>query len=163
MNAHAGRKNGSGKRKSFAVRDGFGIDQRAGFFRPERDLCAACGIVAAWNPLSRDAERGIAYIMLHPELAAEKYAHHLALLNEILGGAFPSLALRPMHRLGLLIEALPEFRTIDSLVVRDFYHRYTVDEHSLRAIEHLQELSAPPDQRGAISLPCGEPWIAAIC
>jgi [protein-PII] uridylyltransferase len=54
-----------------------------------------------------------------------------------------------MHRLGLLIEALPEFRNIDSLVVRDFYHRYTVDEHSLRAIEHLQELAAPPDQRGA--------------
>ena len=38
---------------------------------------------------------------------------------------------------------------IDSLVVRDFYHRYTVDEHSLRTIEHLQELAEPPDERGA--------------
>src|SRR5947207_2474391 len=35
------------------------------------------------------------------------------------------------------------------LVVRDFYHRYTVDEHSLRTIEHLQELAEPPDERGA--------------
>jgi len=34
-------------------------------------------------------------------------------------------------------------------VVRDFYHRYTVDEHSLRTIEHLQELAEPPDERGA--------------
>ena len=41
----------------------------------------------------------------------------------------------------MLTEALPEFRNIDSLVVRDFYHRYTVDEHSLRTIEHLQELA----------------------
>jgi len=53
-----------------------------------------------------------------------------------------------MHRLGLLMEILPEFRAIDSLVVRDFYHRYTVDEHSLRTIEHLQELADPPDERG---------------
>jgi len=63
----------------------------------------------------------------------------------------------------LLIEALPEFRNIDSLVVRDFYHRYTVDEHSLRAIEHLQELAAPRTNVARTSLPCGEPWIAATC
>src|SRR3989442_15624717 len=54
-----------------------------------------------------------------------------------------------MQRLGLLTEILPEFGRIDSLVVRDFYHRYTVDEHSLRTIEHLQELAEPPDERGA--------------
>jgi [protein-PII] uridylyltransferase len=59
------------------------------------------------------------------------------------------VALRPMQRLGLLMEILPEFSRIDSLVVRDFYHRYTVDEHSLRTIEHLQELADPPDARGA--------------
>jgi [protein-PII] uridylyltransferase len=53
-----------------------------------------------------------------------------------------------MQRLGLLTEVLPEFARIDSLVVRDFYHRYTVDEHSLRTIEHLQELADPPDARG---------------
>jgi len=48
-----------------------------------------------------------------------------------------------------LIDVLPEFKVIDSLVVRDFYHRYTVDEHSLRTIEHLQELAEPPDERAA--------------
>ena len=46
------------------------------------------------------------------------------------------------------MEVLPEMRAIDSLVVRDFYHRYTVDEHSLRTIEHLQALAEPPDGRG---------------
>src|SRR5439155_20915587 len=58
-----------------------------------------------------------------------------------------------MQRLGLLTEVLQEFAMIDSLVVRDFYHRYTVDEHSLRTIEHLQELAAPPDERGAHFVP----------
>ena len=33
-------------------------------------------------------------------------------------------------------------------MVRDFYHRYTVDEHSLRTIEHLQELTDPQEPLG---------------
>ena len=48
--------------------------------------------------------------------------------------------LRAMHSLRLLTILLPELKTIDSLVVRDFYHRYTVDEHSFRAIESLHRL-----------------------
>src|SRR5437588_11335180 len=70
-------------------------------------------------------------------------------LREILGSDYPGLALRPMQRLGLLTEILPEFGLIDSLVVRDFYHRYTVDEHTLRTIEHVQALAGPRDERGA--------------
>ena len=35
-----------------------------------------------------------------------------------------------MHSLRLLTLLLPELKIIDSLVVRDFYHRFTVDEHS---------------------------------
>ncbi|MGH9405729.1 MAG: [protein-PII] uridylyltransferase [Terriglobia bacterium] len=49
-------------------------------------------------------------------------------------------ALRAMHRLGLLDELIPEFRSIDALVIRDFYHRYTVDEHTFMTIETLCEL-----------------------
>jgi len=49
-------------------------------------------------------------------------------------------ALRAMHSLRLLQLLLPELKVIDSLVVRDFYHRYTVDEHSFRAIESLHRL-----------------------
>ena len=45
--------------------------------------------------------------------------------------------LRSMHSLGLLTILLPELKLIDSLVVRDFYHRFTVDEHSFLAIESL--------------------------
>lgn len=52
-------------------------------------------------------------------------------------------ALRAMHRLGLLVLLFPEFRAIDSLVIRDYYHRYTVDEHSIVAIANLHALRTP--------------------
>jgi [protein-PII] uridylyltransferase len=99
-------------------------------------------------PLSRRTERVIAYIMKHPEVPARNAQLSWPALREILSLDYPGVALRPMQRLGLLTEMLPEFARIDSLVVRDYYHRYTVDEHSLRTIEHLQELAEPPDPRG---------------
>jgi len=49
-------------------------------------------------------------------------------------------ALRAMNALRLLTLLLPELKGIEALVVRDFYHRYTVDEHSFLAIEHLHRL-----------------------
>jgi [protein-PII] uridylyltransferase len=101
------------------------------------------------TPLSRETERSIGYVLIHPELPPKNTEMCWEKLREILGSDYPGLALRPMQRLGLLMEVLPEFGLIDSLVVRDFYHRYTVDEHTLRTIEHLQELTDPQDERGA--------------
>ena len=48
-----------------------------------------------------------------------------------------------MHRLGVLVVLFPEFKAVDSLVIRDYYHRYTVDEHSLVAIENIHALRTP--------------------
>jgi len=150
MNAMPGTKVETPNGKAYAVRDGLlELTNEQAF----SDRQAIYGLLAESArlgvPLSRDAERGIAYIMTHPEIPQKNTRITWASLSNILGGDYPSLALRPMHRLGLLTEALPEFRTIDSLVVRDFYHRYTVDEHSLRAIEHLQELATPADALGS--------------
>ncbi len=136
--------------KPFAVRDGLFelLDQKA-----LSDHAVAFDLFTeaarTGTPLSRRAERGIAYIMKHPELPVRNAEVTWPVFREILGADFPGIALRPMQRLGLLTEVLPEFGQIDSLVVRDFYHRYTVDEHSLRTIEHLQTLAEPPDARGA--------------
>ena len=47
-----------------------------------------------------------------------------------------------MHDCGLLGRMFPEFQTISWRVVRDFYHRYTVDEHTLLTIRNLERLSA---------------------
>ena len=61
-------------------------------------------------------------------------------LRELLVQPHAAEALRAMHSLNLLTRAIPEFETIDSLVLRDLYHRYTVDEHSFLAIEVLHHL-----------------------
>jgi [protein-PII] uridylyltransferase len=66
-------------------------------------------------------------------------------LREILELPHAVLALREMHDAGLLGALLPEWERIDCLVVRDFYHRYTVDEHSLLAIQALADLAAAVD------------------
>jgi [protein-PII] uridylyltransferase len=57
-----------------------------------------------------------------------------------------SAGLRAMQQAGVLAAALPEWRNIECLVVRDFYHRYTVDEHTLVAIGLLESV---PDARFA--------------
>jgi len=154
MNATMGPKTEVPSGSPFTVRDGLlEITNEQAF--ADRNVTYSLLTEAARTgvPLSRDAERSIAYIMAHPELPQRNSRISWAVLSEILGGDFPGVALRPMHRLGLLTEALPEFRAIDSLVVRDFYHRYTVDEHSLRTIEHLQELADPQE-------PLGKPFTA---
>src|SRR5256884_364682 len=63
-------------------------------------------------------------------------------LRQILALPHAGTALRAMHRLGLLVYLFPEFQAIDSLVVRDYFHRYTVDEHSFVAIENINALRA---------------------
>lgn len=53
-----------------------------------------------------------------------------------------ALALREMQDAGILAIVFPEWKSVESLVVRDFYHRYTVDEHTLVAITAIDNLLA---------------------
>lgn len=61
----------------------------------------------------------------------------LAILREPKGVA---ATLRSMHELGVLGAYIPEFAKLARLVQFDFYHRYTVDEHTFLAIETLEHL-----------------------
>jgi [protein-PII] uridylyltransferase len=74
-------------------------------------------------------------------------------MQEILLGFFAGKALRMMHTLGILELLIPEFHGIDALVIRDAYHRYTVDEHTLVVIDTLHGLEQA--QTGQMSVWAG--------
>jgi [protein-PII] uridylyltransferase len=77
-------------------------------------------------------------------------------LREVLLGPHAAHALRTMHALGVLEMLIPEFHGIDALVIRDSYHRYTVDEHTFLTIDNVHNLRQPThefEQRLAQLLP----------
>jgi [protein-PII] uridylyltransferase len=95
--------------------------------------------------LSPDAGRRI---HAHREELAQKLQSRPGLwrdLHEILNLPHAALALREMHEAELLTAIFPEFSGIECLVVRDFYHQYTVDEHTLVAIETVLALRTAED------------------
>jgi [protein-PII] uridylyltransferase len=57
-------------------------------------------------------------------------------------------ALRMMHETGFLSRFLPEFARITFLVQHDFYHKYTIDEHTLQAVEALDRVAERGDVPG---------------
>ncbi len=61
-------------------------------------------------------------------------------LQAVLTEPYAGDALRSMHALGVLELLIPEFHGIDALVIRDAYHRYTVDEHTFVLIDTLHGL-----------------------
>ena len=56
--------------------------------------------------------------------------------------------LSELHDCRLLGQIFPEFAGISCRVVRDFYHKYTVDEHTLLTIRNLERLAAPASPPG---------------
>jgi [protein-PII] uridylyltransferase len=81
-------------------------------------------------------EQALPALAATPPRGAELWLY----LQETLLQPYAADALRAMHSLRLLGLLLPELKIIDSLVIRDFYHRFTVDEHSFIAIESLHRL-----------------------
>ncbi|HZC43924.1 MAG TPA: HD domain-containing protein [Acidobacteriaceae bacterium] len=93
--------------------------------------------------LTREAEGHLSDSLA---LLAERLPEGAALwerVRRILLGPEVANALRVMHALGILELVLPEFHGVDALVVRDAYHRYTVDEHTFLILENLHALAQP--------------------
>jgi [protein-PII] uridylyltransferase len=90
--------------------------------------------------LSSTAESQIEQVLPSVRAAPPKGAALWHNLQEILVAPHAAEALRAMHSLRLLTLLLPEVEVIDALVVRDYSHRFTVDEHSFVAIENLHLL-----------------------
>ena len=81
-------------------------------------------------------EEALPAIAASPSRGAELWHQ----LQEILLAPYAAEALRAMHSLGLLGIFLPEFKIVDSLVIRDYSHRFTVDEHTFLTIDNLHAL-----------------------
>jgi [protein-PII] uridylyltransferase len=94
---------------------------------------------------SLDTERRIAENLLGLKGYFAESRPLWPLIRAILAEPNAGLALRSMHDTGILPALFPEWHKIESLVVRDFYHRYTVDEHTLITIESIEELRESKD------------------
>ncbi len=62
--------------------------------------------------------------------------HDLINRDENRGAAF-----RLMHEHGFLVKLIPEFAGISWHYQYNFYHAYTTDEHSIRAVEYIDRIS----------------------
>ncbi len=132
---------------NFSVVNGFILLQQPGGVRDSDLLLEMFEFMAQHGlKLSRVTEQRVeqasSFLAAHPPDGASVWKH----LREILTRSHAANALRAMHFLGVLGVLVPELVAIDSLVVRDYYHRFTVDEHSFLAIEILHRLHQPESQ-----------------
>ena len=136
------------ERAGFLLRDGLlelkptsdsGVDAA---HEPEIVLAAFAAVAETGARLSYASEERIANAI--PVLSAnlEEGPGLWRQLSGILTGERAGVALRAMHTLGVLDVIVPEFHGIDALVIRDAYHRYTVDEHTFVLIDTLHGLAA---------------------
>ena len=95
---------------------------------------------------SGEAERMVESALAQAGRTALDFPALWGRLRQVLILPHAANALRAIHRLGALVYFFPEFHAVDSLVIRDFYHRYTVDEHSFRTIESLHKLRRPENE-----------------
>jgi [protein-PII] uridylyltransferase len=72
-----------------------------------------------------------------------------------------SARLAEMRDCGLLGTIFPEFEEISCRVTRDFYHKYTVDEHTLITIRNVERLLANP-RFGAVLRELREPELLVL-
>ncbi len=109
-----------------------------------------------WIEMFTFAARHGAALGLETERRLERSLHDMAAWAREMGDLWPAFrdilteqhaysALAAMRDLGALGAIFPEFKKIESSLLRDGYHRYTEDQHSLLAIQHLHDLR--PDSR----------------
>ncbi len=120
------------------------LDAASGSGDPAQDPEAVLGLFGAMSRTGAKLERAseVRITQALPLLSAQieegpaLWRH----LQEILVGSNAGQTLRAMHAMGLLELLVPEFHGIDALVIRDAYHRYTVDEHTMVLIDTLHGL-----------------------
>ena len=131
---------------------------------PDRVLTLFQMIAEQPLQLTREAEGHLSDSLA---VLAERLPEGAALwerVRRILLGPEVANALRVMHALGILELILPEFHGVDALVVRDAYHRYTVDEHTFLILENLHALaSRTTNGRKALLRSCAKSRSRSCC
>jgi [protein-PII] uridylyltransferase len=118
-------------------------------------------------PPARETRRRLAAWSGHARARLERAPPDAAFWKELLMQRHAAGALRVMAGCGILAAVLPEWGRIEQLVVRDFYHHYTVDEHTLVAIGALDRLresgSGPQSQLKELLLESsGQLWLLRL-
>jgi len=152
-------------------RDGIGfLDVQEAANRPETWLNLFQAALDLGEPATDEA---LSWIGQHiTDAAAEDFfpspARRAALVAFLCPKPGLYARLSEMHDCGLLGRMFPEFQAISSRVVRDFYHKYTVDEHTLLTIRNLERLASPPTPSQArfasllVGLPSPELLVLAL-
>ncbi|MGI9456082.1 MAG: ACT domain-containing protein, partial [Aeoliella sp.] len=68
-------------------------------------------------------------------------------------------ALRRMHDLGILEKIIPDFSHARCLLQFNRYHKYTVDEHCIRAVDEVTRMSERSDQPGEVYRRLKRKWL----
>jgi [protein-PII] uridylyltransferase len=89
---------------------------------------------------SRQTKESIRKRFLFINNKTRSSAKAASLFIEILKSYRVYETLREMHSTGVLDRFIPEFGRLRHLVIYEPYHRYTVDEHTLIAVKHLEML-----------------------
>jgi [protein-PII] uridylyltransferase len=119
------------------------VDSEWADARPESWLSVFQAAIDTGTPVANEALTWMQHRLAH--VAPERFFANAADREAVLAFLKPASGLyarlSEMHDCGLLGRMFPEFQAIFCRVVRDFYHKYTVDEHTLLAIRNLERLA----------------------
>ena len=124
------------------------VNGRLAIAEPESFFAAPLNILRIFEEALRTGT------LLHPD-AMRLISARLALIDEalrtdpraqklflglLLDHGNPERALRRMNELGVLAAFIPEFGAVQAMMQFNFYHRYTVDEHTIQTISVLAQI-----------------------
>lgn len=109
---------------------------------PERIIEAFYASSKTGKKLSHNLREDITKNLLYAGRRVRRSHKTMGFFREILNGPRVYETLREMHETGVLGRFIPELGALRSLVVYEPYHRYTVDEHTLHAVQNLELLTA---------------------
>lgn len=93
---------------------------------------------------------------LPTEISIDAAARFISLLSQ---PARLGEMLRKLHELGVLEKIIPAFEHARSLLQFNVYHKYTVDEHSIRAVDEATRLLGDPGPLGTVYKHLKRKWL----